>query len=84
MDKQEELHQWFSIADENLDSAEFLFTNRYPSPDQIVCNLCHQSAEKYLKWFLVKHDIVPPKTHDLLLLMNQCEEIKKMVSIFWQ
>ncbi len=76
MDKQEELRQWFKIADDNLDSAEFLFANRHPSPDEIVCNLSQQAAEKYLKGFLVVHDITPPKTHDLLLLMTKCEEIK--------
>lgn len=76
MDKQEELRQWFKIADDNLDSAEFLFTNRHPSPDEIVCNLSQQASEKYLKGFLVEHDITPPKTHDLLLLMGQCEDIK--------
>jgi hypothetical protein len=46
MDKQEELRQWFKIADDNLNSAEFLFLNYHPSPDHIVCNLCQQSAEK--------------------------------------
>ncbi len=76
MDKQEELRQWFKIANDNLDSAEFLFTNRHPSPDEIVCNLSQQAAEKFLKGFLVGHDVMPPKTHDLLPLMTQCEEIK--------
>ncbi len=76
VNKQEELRQWFKIADDNLDTAEFLFTNRHPSPDEIICNLSQQAAEKYLKGFLVEHDVVPSKTHDLLSLMIQCEEIK--------
>ncbi len=76
MDKQEEIRQWFKIADDNLDSAEFLFVNRRPSPNEIVCNLSQQAAEKYLKGFLITHDITPPKTHDLLPLMTQCGEIK--------
>ena len=73
MDRQEELRQWFSIADEDLRSAEYLTTMRYPTPDNIICFPCQQAAEKYLKGFLIKNNIEPPKTHDLMKLVDMCE-----------
>jgi HEPN domain-containing protein len=76
MDKREEIYQWYKIANDNLETAEFIFLNRHPSPDEIVCNLCQQSAEKFLKGLLVEHDVFPQKTHDLLLLMNELENLR--------
>jgi HEPN domain-containing protein len=47
----------------------------WPVPDEQICFLCQQSAEKYLKGYLVPHDIVPPKIHDLAELCKMCEGI---------
>jgi HEPN domain-containing protein len=51
MDRQEEIRQWFSIADADLRSAEYLLTMRHPVPDEVICNLSQQACEKYLKGY---------------------------------
>jgi HEPN domain-containing protein len=42
----------------------------YPTPDEIICYHCQQSAEKYLKAFLFSCDIETDKTHDLKDLLK--------------
>ena len=72
MDRQEELRQWFEKADHDLMAAEYLTTMRYPRPDEIICFHCQQAAEKYLKGFLFKNNMTPPKIHDLIELLRLC------------
>jgi len=38
----------------------------------IICFHCQQCIEKYLKAFLMYHEIVFPKTHDLEYLVELC------------
>jgi HEPN domain-containing protein len=73
MDRDRELKQWFSAADDDLKSAEYLATMRYPRPEGIICFHCQQSAEKYLKGFLFKNNVEFPKIHDLIKLLELCE-----------
>jgi len=42
---------------------------------EIICFHCQQSAEKYLKAFLVKNNEKIPKTHDLTILYLKCINI---------
>ncbi len=44
----------------------------HPRPIEIICYHCQQSAEKYLKGYLVlnNHEVV--KTHDLVMLNKLC------------
>ncbi|MDR0472955.1 MAG: HEPN domain-containing protein [Treponema sp.] len=72
MDSNEILQQWLHKGNDDLRSAEYLSTMHYPTPDEVICHLCQQSAEKYLKGFLFLHDIEPPKTHDLNELLEMC------------
>jgi len=74
MGKQEILQQWLDKGKEELSSAEYLSTMRHPTPDETICYLCQQSAEKYLKGFIFSHDIEPDKTHDLEDLLKICQE----------
>jgi len=69
------LQQWLNKGNDDLRSAEYLSTMHHPTPDEVICYLCQQSSEKYLKGFLVLHDIEPQKTHDLKELMEMCEKI---------
>lgn len=39
-----------------------------------VCFHCQQAVEKYLKAFLVKHQIEFPKTHSMMTLINLCSK----------
>jgi HEPN domain-containing protein len=75
MDRDKELKQWFSIADDDLKSAEYLATMRYPRPEGIICFHCQQSAEKYLKGFLFRNNVDFPKIHDLIKLLELCEDV---------
>jgi HEPN domain-containing protein len=50
-------------ADNNLKAAEV--------PFDVVCFHCQQAAEKLLKAFLVAGERPPPRTHDLLLVLEE-------------
>ncbi|GHV82927.1 hypothetical protein AGMMS50212_02670 [Spirochaetia bacterium] len=81
MDKAEELRQWFEIANNDLALAEHAFNNMRPTPDEQICFLCQQSAEKYLKIFLVSNNIDPPHIHDLEELRKMCEQINNTFNV---
>ncbi|GHV88576.1 hypothetical protein AGMMS50267_09360 [Spirochaetia bacterium] len=70
MDKIQEVKEWFDIADGDLRAAEHLLTLRHPRPDNIICNLCQQAAEKYIKGFLILKEIEFKKIHDLVALLE--------------
>ena len=55
----------------DFDSANHLLT-MHPIPIEIICYHCQQSAEKYLKGYLVFQGVIPPKTHDLDELCKSC------------
>ena len=64
--------EWFLYADMDLTSAE-RNTTFYPVHMQLVCYLCQQSAEKYLKGFLVYNGVPePPRIHNLEKLNALC------------
>ena len=73
MGKEIILQQWLARGDEELRSAIHLSTMHHPTPDETICYLCQQSAEKYLKAFIFFNDIEPEKTHDLRELLKVCE-----------
>jgi HEPN domain-containing protein len=81
MGKTEILQQWLDKGKDDLRSAEFLSTMHHPTPDEIICFHCQQSAEKYLKGFLFFHDIEPEKTHDLEYLLELCQKYNSEFSI---
>ncbi|MDR1113554.1 MAG: HEPN domain-containing protein [Candidatus Margulisbacteria bacterium] len=64
MDELEYALEWFSFAETDLGSAEYL-QGRRPLPVEIICYLCQQSAEKSLKGFLALQGIQPPRIHKL-------------------
>jgi len=41
---------------------------------EVICYLCAQSVEKYLKGYLIYWDVIPKKTHDLSFLNKLCIE----------
>lgn len=84
MDKQTELQQWKEIADSDLALADFSAQNMWPVPYAIISFHCQQAVEKYLKWFLVLHDIEPPKIHDLEELQKLCEVIQPQFSTIYE
>jgi len=74
MDREEELRQWFSHANNDLILAQHGLSLR-PTPDEPISCLSQQAAEKYLKAFLFFNHIEPPKTHDLPTLLEMCVKI---------
>ena len=69
----EDVKEWLQIADEDLYSAKIL-NEAVRKPVEIICYHCAQAVEKYLKGFLIYHDVIPQKTHNLKLLNNLCAE----------
>ena len=74
MGKAEILQQWLDKGKDDLRAAEYLSTMHHPTPDEIICFHCQQSAEKYLKAFIFSVDIEPEKTHNLKDLLNICQK----------
>jgi len=74
--------EWFNYAITDLSSAEFLLS-MYPLPIEIICYHCQQSAEKFLKGFLIYSGVSePPKTHNLIILHDMClEKDKQFIEI---
>lgn len=66
--------EWFEFAKRDLESAKFLM-NMYPKPLEIICYHCEQSAEKYLKGYLIVNGNKAEKTHDLVLLNTKCRNL---------
>ena len=83
MDKANVLLQWLARGEEELRSAKYLSTMHRTTPDETICYLCQQSAEKYLKAFIFSHDIEPEKTHDLEELLKVCQEYNTSFSILF-
>jgi HEPN domain-containing protein len=67
------IYEWFLYGDRDLAVAEHSLSLN-PQPYEIICYLCQQSAEKYLKGYLVYKGIIePPKIHNLDSLCDMCE-----------
>lgn len=68
----EVLAEWVSKAEGDYDTAQReLKVRRKPNYDA-VCFHAQQSAEKYLKAFLVSREIEPPRVHNLIELLKLC------------
>jgi len=69
----EYIREWFRFANRNLGIAEHLEATYHPKPLEDICFNCHQSAEKYLKGYLIYHSSdMPPRTHNLMELCALC------------
>jgi HEPN domain-containing protein len=69
-----DVKEWMIIADDDYDSAKIL-NESVRKHMEVICYLCAQAAEKYLKCYLTYNDIIPQKTHNLVLLNDKCIEI---------
>jgi len=70
-DRREAVRAWWEKGDADLRSARILLEADPPLTD-VVCFHSQQAAEKYLKSFLVYHDVEPPYTHSLTTLLSLC------------
>lgn len=66
--------EWFEKACDDLRAAEVILNNR-EGPASTVCFLSQQTAEKYLKGYLVYHTKEFPKIHYLGKLIALCQKL---------
>jgi HEPN domain-containing protein len=66
--------QWLEYADEDLKLARHGLTLTSGVPYRLIAYHAQQCAEKYLKAFLVYHEIDFPYTHNIGRLMELCAE----------
>ena len=64
--------EWIFKAEQDFDSAELLLRGREVPLADTACFHCQQCAEKYLKAFLVEHEIDFPRSHELIPLLDLC------------
>ena len=69
-----DVKEWMIIADDDFDSARIL-NDSVRKHMEVICYLCAQATEKYLKCYLTYNGIIPQKTHNLVLLNDNCIEI---------
>ena len=74
--KQAMVQEWLKKADADLEVAEYLVSSDRPYFGAVGFH-AQQAAEKYLKAFLVCHQIEFPKTHDLDDLLDLVGEVVK-------
>jgi len=72
--KRKILAEWLHKADADADVAAHLLSTDAAFPNAITFH-AQQAAEKYLKAFLVWHEIDFPKTHDLEELLDLVETV---------
>lgn len=71
--------QWFGKAHRDIFAAEILiFHGEYISG--IVAFLAQQAAEKYIKAFLIQHNVQFPKTHDIELLIKLVSKVDALLA----
>lgn len=70
---------WFIMAEIDLRAAKASFKDKIYS---VVCFHTQQVAEKILKGLLLHYENEVPKTHDLLLLLNELLKYQPNVSSF--
>jgi HEPN domain-containing protein len=66
-----EVLDWVRKAEADLAAAHRLAEGEPPLPDQTGF-FCQQSAEKYLKALLLACGEIPPRTHDVDVLVEMC------------
>ena len=65
------VREWLQKADEDFEFARVNLQERKPFHAQI-CFHFHQAAEKYLKAYIIAHELEFLKIHDLSMLLKIC------------
>jgi HEPN domain-containing protein len=74
-EKEEYLRNWLFRANEDISVANRLASYNLEYYTSTICFHAQQAVEKFLKAFLIFHDIDFPKTHDLDFLLLECKKI---------
>lgn len=67
--------EWIQKGEDDYDAAQTLLRQRRRPMPAMVCYHCQQSAEKYLKAFLLQHNVHFERTHELGELNDLCVEV---------
>ncbi len=73
--------EWVERAEEDFHLAQVALRQRKFKAYNSACFHAQQCAEKYLKAFLVRHNIAFRKTHDLRELRRQCVEVDSVFDL---
>ena len=68
--------EWLKFATENLQVAEHEIEHETPAY-HTICFLCRESAEKFLKAYLISKGWELKKTHDIVELLEYCSDYDK-------
>jgi len=71
----DEVIEWVQKAEADYQAARVLLRQRKTLLPDNICWNCQQSAEKYLKAYLVRHGIDYPRRHDLVQLGTLCADV---------
>ena len=77
LDKSEYIQNWLFRAKEDIAVIHSLTGIGLEFYTSTICFHAQQAVEKFLKAFLIYHDIDFPKTHDLDFLLSNCQHIDK-------
>jgi HEPN domain-containing protein len=69
-----DIKEWIRYAQMDYDTARKIAEQFRPIPLEIVCYHCQQAAEKILKAYAIANGEPLIKTHDLIIILNQCEK----------
>ncbi|MFH0775309.1 MAG: HEPN domain-containing protein [bacterium] len=81
--KTELIKEWIYKAEHDLGMAELALENK-PEYTDSICFHCQQTAEKYLKAYLVFLDIRFEKKHGLSYLLDLINEKEKVAEEFYE
>ena len=62
--------EWIERAEDDIKASQILLSDKNYPPN-IVCFLCEQAVEKYIKAFLTFNRIEFPYTHDIMLILEK-------------
>jgi HEPN domain-containing protein len=68
------IKQWILKAEEDLLVVSRLTAGQIVAP-AAICFHCQQAAEKYLKVFLIVHEVEIRRTHNIEFLLSECCDI---------
>lgn len=77
----EAIKEWITRAGHDYEVA-LLLDKEESECYEIICFHCQQYVEKMLKAILLKEDIVFPKIHDLIILLNKLPDNYKQLKKF--
>ncbi len=73
--KSEYIKNWLFRANEDIAVISSLVKSGTQYYTSTICYHAQQASEKFLKAYLVFHDVDFPKTHDLDFLLLECQNI---------